>query len=67
MVVAHLVEQLLPPPEISSLNPIIAKKISTNSNITIEKDENKEKEPGMANLKKNVQLLKAIDVTITEL
>ena len=67
MVVAHLVEQLLPIPEIRDSNPNIGKILSTNSHCTIEKDENKEKEPGMANLKKNVHLLKAIDVTITEL
>ena len=50
VVVAQLVEGLLPTPEICGLNPDIGKILSTNR--TIEKTKIKKKRPGMANLKK---------------
>ena len=49
MVVAQLVEQLLPTPEIRGLNLDIGKILSTNC--TIEKTKIKKKRPGMAHLK----------------
>ena len=45
MVVAQLVERLLPPPEIRGSNPNIGKVLTTNCKLN-RKDENKEKEAG---------------------
>ena len=50
VVVAQLVEQLLPTPVIRGLNPDIGKLLSTNC--TIEKMKIKQKRPEMAHLKK---------------
>ena len=50
VVVAQLVEWLLPKPDIRSLYPDIGKILSTNC--TIEKIKIKKKRPGMAHLKK---------------
>ena len=52
LVVAQLVERLLPTPEIHGLNPNIIKILSTNS--TIEKTKIKKKRSGMSHLKKKV-------------
>ena len=51
VVVAQLVEQSLPAPEIHGSIPDIGKFLS--SNCTIEKTKIKKKRPGMAHLKKN--------------
>ena len=51
-VVAQLVEQLLPIPELRSSNPDISKILTTNS--TIEKKKIKKKRPGIAHNKKNI-------------
>ena len=61
VVVAQLVEQSLPTPEIRGSNPDIGKVLSTNC--TIEKTQIMKKRPGMAHLKKSLnvvpQLLKS--------
>ena len=57
-VVAQLVEQLLPIPELRSSNPDISKILTTNS--TIEKKKIKKKRPGIAHNKKTLLLLKYI-------
>ena len=51
MVVARLVERLLPTPEIRGSNPDIGKILSTHC--TIEKIKIKKKSPGIAHLKKD--------------
>ena len=49
MVVAQLVERLLPTPDIHSLNSVISKSYLLSTVLKlISKDENKEKRPGMA-------------------
>ena len=51
VVVAQLVEQLLPTPDIRGSNPDIGKILSTNC--TLEKTKIKKKRPGMAYLQKS--------------
>ena len=48
VVVAQMVEQMLPPPEIRGLNPDIDEIVTTNC--TIEKTKIKKKRPGMAQI-----------------
>ena len=64
-VVAQLVEQSLPTPEIRGSNPDIGKILSANS--TIEKAKNKEKEAGNGPSLKKVDLKKdsTIDTRLT--
>ena len=52
VVVAQVVERLLPKPEICSSNPVIGKMLSTNLSTycIIEKTKIKKKRPGMAHL-----------------
>ena len=59
MVVAQLVELLLPTPEIRGSNPDIGKILSTNC--TIEKTKIKKKKPGMAHLKKRFHYFTKFD------
>ena len=46
VVVAQMVERSLPTSEVSGLNPVIGKLLSTNCTIKNGKDKNKEKEAG---------------------
>ena len=60
-VVAQLVEQLLPIPELRSSNPDISKILTTNSTIEKKKIKKiKKKRPGIAHNKKTLLLLKSI-------
>ena len=63
MVVAQLVERLLPTSEIRGLNPDIGKILSTNC--TIEKTKIKKKRPGMAHLKKTTLWLHCTQTRIS--
>ena len=57
MVVAQLVERLLPIPEVRSSNPVIGKNLYWTFAVNcIEKTKIKKKRPGMAHLKKEYQL-----------
>ena len=74
MVVAQLVERLLPIPEVRSSNPVIGKKIIYILNIcllstVIEKTKIKKKRLGMAHifLKKTLQFLQQIHVKNDEI
>ena len=53
VVVAQLVEWLLPIPEVRSLNPVIGKNLFVYCQLCIEKMKIKKKRPGMAHLKNN--------------
>ena len=53
MVVAQLVEQLLPTPEIRGLNPNIGIVLFSNCKLQIENTKIKKKRPGMAHVKKS--------------